>query len=118
MLAVVVVTGLGWSLPATPPGVPQHYFGDQRISHEVDPKTTVSHGDTEEQESDVTQVVEFPLRRKKRPPSHTAPPEQRPSSLGRPPLNQLAPGPGKQVGHAVESALTWRVFRSLWKSRA
>tara|TARA_B100000953_G_C18002868_1_gene415656 strand:+ start:446 stop:703 length:258 start_codon:yes stop_codon:yes gene_type:complete len=65
MLAVVVVPGLGWSLPATPPGVPQHYFGDQRISHEVGPKTTVSHGDTEEQESDVAQVVEFPVRRKR-----------------------------------------------------
>ena len=65
MLAVVVVPGLGWSLPATPPGVPQHYFGDQRISHEVDPETTVSHGDTEEQESDVAQIVEVPVRRKR-----------------------------------------------------
>ena len=64
MLAVVVVPGLGWSLPATPPGVPRHYFGDQRISHEVGPETTVSHGDTEEQESDVAQVVEFPVRKK------------------------------------------------------
>ena len=65
MLAVVVVPGLGWSLPATPPGVPQHYFRDQRISHEVGPETTVSHADTEEQESDVAQVVEFPVRIKR-----------------------------------------------------
>jgi len=65
MLAVVVVPGLGWSLPARPPGVPRHYFGDQRISHEVDPETTVSHGDTEEQEADVAQIVEVPVRTKR-----------------------------------------------------
>ena len=82
MLAVVVVPGLGWSLPATPPGVPQHYFRDQRISHEVGPKTTVSHGDTEEQESDVAQVVEFPVRKKGLPVIPLRPNSERRVSVG------------------------------------